>query len=131
MTAISRAYPLRVVLAVTTGVPGLASAHEMQALLSHMVGSTVWAHQIPRAADVCQKYLRDQYSWLVDMRPTDGQAADERKLAAWLANCERRYARSVAVMALPGDAYTVMDPIVEFTERMSANQGAGLVGSDG
>jgi hypothetical protein len=122
--------PLASVLAVTTGVPGLAPIQDVQSLLSHMTGSTIFLHQIPRAADVCQKYLLDQYPWLETARPSEAVAGNPVKLAGWVTRMRNEHGQLLRVNLLPGDAYTVMDPIVEFTERMAVSRGAGLAGSD-
>ncbi|MFD7247816.1 hypothetical protein ACFV6Y_38445 [Streptomyces massasporeus] len=130
-----RRFPLATVLYVTNGgMPGIVDGGDgltqVQELLSFMTGSTIFLHQIPRAADVCQKYLRDQYGWLSKMQPTEAQAADVQKLKRWVRRCEKERGETLLVRVLPGGAYTYMDPIVEFTERMAASDGAGLAGSN-
>lgn len=121
-------FPLRVVLAVTTGT-NLATLPEVQGLLSHMTGTPLAPNQIPRAADVCGKYLRDQFGWLATMLPTRAQSENPVKLRKWLGECEKARGAVLNIQVLPGGAYHAMDPIVEFFQAMES-QGAGLAGSD-
>lgn len=125
----ARRFSLASVLYVTTGgTPGLIDGGEglmeVQALLSHMTGSPIYLHQIPRAADVCQKYLRDQYGWLSKMLPSDGQSADAIKLRKWLRQCEKERGESLAIRVLPGGVYHYMDPIAEFGHQLAEGRGA-------
>ena len=120
----------RVVLAVTTGVPGLAAVDEVQQLLSFMTGARIFMHQIPRAADVCGKFLQDQHEWLSDAHPSTAQSQEARKLQAWARTYEKAHGEHITVRDLPGRAYTAMDPIVEFLDRMTNSHGAGLAGGN-
>lgn len=122
----ARTFPLRAVLTVTTGVH-FAPLTEVQSLLSHMTGTTLAAIQIPRAADVCQKYLRDQFEWLEGLAPTRSEAANEDRRRRWLTTCEARWGRHLTIQVLPGGAYQYMDPIVEFTRSLETGTGAGVV----
>lgn len=124
-------FPLAAVLQVTTGVPGLAPMEDVQALLSYMTGSTLLLHQLPRAADVCRKYLCDQYRWLEDLTPPAAHKDSVEKLGTWRRRVVEQRGETLCVRLLPGDAYSAMDPIREFLERFEgARQGAGLAGSD-
>lgn len=120
---------------VNGGIPGIVDGgdglEEVQGLLSAMTGHPIYLHQIPRAADVCAKYLIDQYPWLDGMRPNAEQVEDVQKLKRWVKACTKRMGDRMRVPILPGDAYTYMDPIVEFTQSLEGTkQGAGLAGSN-
>lgn len=125
-----RRFSLRAVLYVTTGGPtGLVDGPglvEVQDLLTFMTGSParLALNQIPRAADVCQKYLRDQFGWLHKMQPTPSQLEDSRRLGIWLRACEKERGETLAVIACPGGAYSYMDPVVEFCQQMADGRGA-------
>lgn len=120
MTAACRRFSLASVLYVTnSGHVPVGSAQvlaDVQDLLTFMTGSShrLALGQIPRAADVCRKYLLDQHPWLADMAASPGQIADGRKLLLWLRGCEKQRGEFVTVTAAPGDAYESMDPIKEW-----------------
>lgn len=75
----------------------------VQDLLSHMTGRRITLDEVPRAVDVCHKYLRDQYRWLADAEPTPGSTAI--KLQAWVHSCERLHGEFLDVAAMPGDVF--------------------------
>lgn len=114
------------VLTVANGLPeGVVTRVEVvQDLLSHMTGNRIFLHQIPRAKDVCQKYLRDEFDWLDGMHPTAEQMANPDKLRRWARACEKARGETVAVQVLPGDAYTYMDPIIENVFNAKATRAA-------
>lgn len=126
-----RRFSLAAVLYVTNSgnipVGSSQTLAEVQDLLTFMTGSPhrVAIGQIPRAADVCRKYLLDQHSWLSDMAATPGQIADSRKLMLWLRGCEKQRGDTVVVTAAPGDAYQACDPIKEWLMTQGVSERAG------
>lgn len=102
-------FPLAAVLYVNSGgTPGVVDGHGMKAvqdLLSHMTGRRVTLDKVPRAVDVCQKYLRDQYSWLEGLQPSAAQAASAIKLQAWARSCVQEHGGLLDVAAMPGDVF--------------------------
>ncbi len=132
----TRQFRLQAVLYVTNGgdlpVGSTENLAEVQDLLTFMTGAPhrVAFGQIPRAADVCRKYLLDQHPWLADMAATRSQVNDGRRLQLWLKGWEKRRgcrctdgqcpAHTVTVTATPGDAYTWQDPVVEWGRQMAA-----------
>lgn len=122
-----RRFPLYAVLYVNTGgIPGIVDGHGLvvvQELLSHMTGHQIFLHQIPRAVDICQKYLRDQYGWLAKMQPTEAQSGDVLKLRRWLNACEKERGDSLVVAAMPGDAFHYIEPVQEFLHQLAEGRG--------
>lgn len=94
----------------TGGIAGLCDSQGLavvQDLLGHMTGRPVFLNQIPRAVDVCRKYLVDQYPWLEALQPTAAQSENVHKLARWVAKISAARGDSLQVSALPGGAYDV------------------------
>ncbi|MCV7208347.1 hypothetical protein [Mycolicibacterium canariasense] len=127
-SAAARRFPVPSVLYVSTGgTAGLCDSHGLavvQELLGHMTGHPIFLHQIPRAVDVCRKYLVDQYPWLEALQPTNAQAGDARKLAHWVAKVIAARGETLLVSALPGGAYAYMSPVDEFCEQLADGVGA-------
>lgn len=102
-------FPLTAVLYVNCGgLPGLVDGPGMavvQDLLSHMTGRRVFLDGVPRAVDVCQKYLRDQYHWLEGLQPSAAQAASAIKLQAWARSCVQEHGGFLDVAVMPGDVF--------------------------
>ena len=116
MTA--RRFPTAAVLYVSAGpLPGACLIEHVQALLSHMVGQPLVINQVPAAADVCQKYLADQYPWLAKLQVTDEQRNDTAKLRRWVAGVEKQRGETLLIEALPGGVYKPLDPIAEHIRR--------------
>lgn len=103
------------VLTVTNGLPegAICTVRQVQDLLSHMTGNRIFLHQIPRAKDVCGKYLQDEHRWLEGLNPTTEQKLDTAKLRRWAAAAVKERGETLRVRVLPGDAYTYIDPIIE------------------
>ncbi|SKM82296.1 Uncharacterised protein [Mycobacteroides abscessus subsp. massiliense] len=116
-------FPLAAVLTVANGLPeGLISTlGDVQRLLSFMVGHELYVPQMPRAADVCRKYLTDQFGWLASMQPTDCR---DDKVKQWGRAAAKRWGDEVLVEACPGDVYSPMEPMVEFG-RLFGSKKAG------
>ena len=111
-----RKFPIEVVLAVTTGRPGVAPLDQVQELLSYMTGADIFMHQIPRAAEVCRQDLVRQHRWVDGVEPQRGLSRE--RMLRWVRGYGAEHGDELPVRVLPGGLYEPMDPIVEFTRRM-------------
>jgi hypothetical protein len=101
------------VLSITTGM--LVSPSHMRGIyqiLNWMTGDNLYTHQLPRAADECQKPLLEQHPDLADVQLPD-EFNGEEHVRAWLAEQVEHFGETRSVAPLdPGD-HTHINPFVE------------------
>lgn len=121
-------FSLGAILSVTTGVL-CCDFEDMQKLLSHMVGESLFTHATIRAANECRPYLYEQHPWLrkitQDMVLPDTHLTDKRERAA---DCFRK----VALLAEQyGEQHTIYPIHGEDHEHLSAEEDLRRLGFKG
>lgn len=130
----TRAFPLRTILTVTTGLPltkrrspndnGIGDLYE---ILDWMTGDEAFTHQLPRFADECKPEILKQHPvlddpnirvHLEDARESGGAEAIEMALAGF----EVAYGKELPLRKLPADRHVACHPVVEPVGMMDRKQ---------
>lgn len=111
----TRTFPLRVVLTVTTGRlltapkgPRDNGIGDLYELLNYMTGDNLFTHQLPRAGEACKEPLLQQHPQL---RAVNVDAVNGDNWKEWLAEQVAQYGEYLEVTPLV--EWTHIDPILE------------------
>jgi hypothetical protein len=112
----TRRFHIGEILTVTTGTyltpTGLTG---VQRLLRHLTGAPHMTHQIGRAIEDVEPYLREQFPWINEIT-IPSIITNEAEGTAFLAVLAAKYGEYHEVAPLPPGTYTPREPISEYLD---------------
>jgi len=138
---VTKPFPLRVVLTVTTGRlltqgkgPHDNGIGDLYELLNWMTGDNLFTHQLPRAGDACKPYLLKCFPVLVAVNAcldsldkwiaSDKTGTSEEGIKMWLAEIKIMFPEireTYDISSLP-DGWTTIDPMIELESRVGKDK---------
>lgn len=110
-------FTLGAVLTVLSGKL-LCDMDEVYRILNHMTGESLFTHQLPRAARVCEAALAQQHP---DLALLDWSGVTPESWRQWLAETVEMWGPTREVKPLPTGFYEAQDPIAELVEMRGGN----------
>ena len=71
---------------------------EVYEILSHLTGESIHTHQIPRALQSCQEYMRTCFPWLLTL---DLESLNRETYTAWRAAAEEKHGATHELAPMP------------------------------
>ena len=115
----SKVFNLGTVLTITSGIV-LCPVDEIYEILNYMTGDNLMTHSLPRAMDICQEPLLEQFSELRGIKVPEMTGQEE--CSKWLDSISDKYGRVFVVSPLKEGVYKYVDPIEELVDMAGADK---------
>jgi hypothetical protein len=119
------AFPLGAVLSVSTGIFVADDFGQVQELMSHLVGESLFAHSLPRVAKPCAAEVLRQHPALAEI-PKPALSGRE-ECDAWVAAQVERFGAELEIAPMAPGAVAHIDPIQELADRIGADRVIAVV----
>lgn len=97
------------------GVNGIGGVYEV---LNFLTGENLMTHQLPRAAEECRDWLKQQHPFLETI---DCTGLDAGSVEFWQDNVVQKYGRTIEIECVPDGVYTPQNPLEELVGMMDSS----------
>lgn len=118
------------VLSVVTGIlvtdrrPPIDAVYDV---CNHVLGDSVWTHQLVAAATEASRHITAQHPWLADLTPPEAGPDNLDALMAWRRHVEAEHGEELTLTTADDPQWTRGNALSDLVDQVGADRIIGVV----